>query len=40
MLTSMASFTECGTLLGLVCDFWSLANLDIRLLGETKVQPA
>ncbi len=32
-----AAFSERGTLLGLVGDFRSLAVLDIRLLGQTKI---
>lgn len=36
-LFSCAAFSECGALLGLVGDFWPVAILDIRLLGQTKI---
>ena len=35
-----AVFAECGALLGFVGDLRSPAVLDIRLLGQTKIQLA
>jgi mitochondrial inner membrane protein COX18 len=32
-----AIFAECGALLGLIGDLWSLSVLGIRLLGQTKI---